>query len=151
MVRADVANTLSEVFVCHAALRKRTAQWKPLSNPVATSPLVFSQPQPERDGILMVGDAVAFVDPFVGDGISLALRSGRLASESLLPFFAGAVSLGEAARAYRFAYERQLAPVFRMSSKLRRMLSLPRIIRTPILSLLEKSPAITQLLVSKTR
>jgi menaquinone-9 beta-reductase len=151
MVRADVANTLSEVFICHAALRKRTAQWKPLSDPVATSPLVFSQPQPERDGILMAGDAVAFVDPFVGDGISLALRSGRLASESLLPFFAGAVSLVEAARTYRFAYERQLAPVFRMSSKLRRMLSLPQIIRTPILSLLEKSPAITQLLVSKTR
>lgn len=101
--------------------------------------------------MLMAGDAAAFVDPFVGDGISLALRSGSLAGESLRPFFAGNISLAEAVRNYCSAYERRLAPVFRMSSKLRRMLSLPQIIRTPILSLLEKSPAIKQYLVSKTR
>ena len=151
MVRADVASTLSEVFICHPALQERSREWKPLSDPVSTSPLVFSEPQPERDGILMAGDAAAFVDPFVGDGISLALRSGSLASECLLPFFAGSLSLAQAARNYRSAYEQQLAPVFHMSSKIRRMLSLPQIIRTPILSLLEKSPAIKQYLVSKTR
>jgi flavin-dependent dehydrogenase len=151
MVCTDVASTLSEVFICHPALRERSRQWKPLSDPVSTSPLVFREPQPERDGILMAGDAAAFVDPFVGDGISLALRSGSLAAESLLPFFAGDVSLAEAARNYVSAYERRLAPVFRMSSKIRRMLSLPQIIRTPILALLEKSPAIAHYLVSRTR
>ncbi|HXM61917.1 MAG TPA: FAD-dependent oxidoreductase [Terriglobales bacterium] len=151
MVRADVGSTLSEVFICHPALQERSREWKPLSDPVSTSPLVFSEPQPERDGILMAGDAAAFVDPFVGDGISLALRSGSLASECLLPFFAGSLSLAQAARNYRSAYEQRLAPVFHMSSKIRRMLSLPQIIRTPILSLLEKSPAIKQYLVSKTR
>ena len=41
----------------------------------------------------MAGDAAGFVDPFVGDGISLALRSGRLAGECLIPFFAGTISL----------------------------------------------------------
>jgi menaquinone-9 beta-reductase len=151
MVRADVASTLSEVFVCHPALHERSRRWKPLSDAVSTSPLVFSEPQPERDGILMAGDAAGFVDPFVGDGISLALRSGSLAGECLLPFFTGKLSLAEAARDYRSAYERQLSPVFRTSSKLRRMLSLPQIIRAPILSLLGKSPAIKQYLVSKTR
>lgn len=151
MVRADVANTLPEVFSCHPALHERSRRWKPLSDPVSTSPLVFREPQPERAGMLMAGDAAAFVDPFVGDGISLALRSGSLAGESLRPFFAGNISLAEAVRNYCSAYERRLAPVFRMSSKLRRMLSLPQIIRTPILSLLEKSPAIKQYLVSKTR
>ena len=151
MVRADVASTLAEVFACHAALRERTRGWKVLSDPVSTSPLVFREPQPERDGILMAGDAAAFVDPFVGDGISLALRSGSLAAECLIPFFAGAISLRKAASNYRAAHERRLGPVFRTSSKIRWMLGLPQRVRIPLLRLLEKTPAITRYLVSKTR
>jgi 2-polyprenyl-6-methoxyphenol hydroxylase-like FAD-dependent oxidoreductase len=151
MVRADVASTLPEVFLGHAALQERSCHWAPLSDAVSTSPLVFREPQPERDGILMAGDAAAFVDPFVGDGISLALRSGRLAGECLIPFLAGGISLPEAARDYRAIYERRLTPVFRTSSRIRRLLSLPQTLRTPILRLLEKTPAITRYLVSKTR
>jgi flavin-dependent dehydrogenase len=151
MVRADRASSLTEVFSCHPGLQERSCRWRPLGDSVSTSPLVFRQPLAEKDGILMAGDAAGFVDPFVGDGISLALRSGSLAGECLVPFFAGNLSLAEAARNYRSAYEQRLASVFRMSSKLRQMLSLPQIIRAPILSLLEKSPAIKQYLVSKTR
>ena len=151
MVRADVATTLPEVFLCHPQLQERSRKWKPLGDPVTTSPLVFREPQPERDGILMVGDAAAFVDPFVGDGISLALRSGRMAGDSLMSFFAGKMSLPEAAGNYRATYERHLAPVFRASSKIRRMLRLPQTVRSPILGLLQKSPAITRYIVRKTR
>ena len=93
MVRADVASTLPEVFARHPALRERSRNWSPLSDPVSTSPLIFRQPQPERDGMLMVGDAAGFVDPFVGDGISLALRGGALAAHCLASFFAGETSL----------------------------------------------------------
>jgi flavin-dependent dehydrogenase len=151
MVRADVASTLPDVFICHPALQERSRGWKPVSDPVSTSPLVFREPQPERNGVLMVGDAAAFVDPFVGDGVSLALRSGSLAGECLIPFLAGRISLPEAARGYRTNYERRLTPVFRRSSKIRRMLALPHVIRTPILSLVENTPAIRRLLVRKTR
>jgi flavin-dependent dehydrogenase len=151
MVRADVASSLHEVFLRHPALQERSRGWKPLGDPVSTSPLIFREPQPERDGVLMTGDAAAFVDPFVGDGISLALRSGRLAGECLVPFFAGSSSLPEAASNYREIYEGQLARVFRTSSKIRWMLGLPHSLRTPILSLLEKAPAITRYMVSKTR
>ncbi len=55
--------------------------------PVTTSPLVFHKPEPLQNAMLQVGDAAAFVDPFIGDGISLALRSGALAAECLSPFF----------------------------------------------------------------
>jgi menaquinone-9 beta-reductase len=151
MVRADVATTLPEVFACHPALRERSRGWSPLTEPVSTSPLVFREPQPDRDGMLMAGDAAAFVDPFVGDGISLALRSGRLAGECLLPFFAAGISLPQAVRNYRSAYERRLAPVFRTSSKIRRMLDLPQAVRAPIVRVLQKTPAITRYLVAKTR
>jgi len=151
MVRTDVGLALPDVFGRHSALLERSRGWKPLSTPVSTSPLLFREPQPDRDGILMVGDAAGFVDPFVGDGISLALRSGSLAGESLIPFLGGSISLTEAVRDYRSTYERRLTPLFRTSSKLRRMLSLPKTVRIPILRLLERTPAITRYLVIKTR
>jgi flavin-dependent dehydrogenase len=151
MVRAEVASTLLQVFDQHAALRERSRHWQPLSDPVSTSPLIFRQPQAERDGILMVGDAAGFVDPFVGDGISLALRSGALAAQSLTPFLIGKASLPEALHSYRQAYQHRLIPIFRASSKIRQMLRLPRPVRKPLLSLLGKTPALTRILVDKTR
>ncbi len=35
------------------------------------------------DGCLLVGDAAGFVDPFTGEGISFAIRSGQLAAQTL--------------------------------------------------------------------
>jgi menaquinone-9 beta-reductase len=151
MVRADVASTLAEVLDRHAALHERSRKWQRISDSVATSPLIFRDPQPQRQGVLRAGDAAGFVDPFVGDGISLALRSGSLAAECLAPFLADEISLAEAARKYRNAYQHSLLPVFRNSSKIRRLLTLPRPVRNSALFFLERAPAISAYLVRKTR
>jgi menaquinone-9 beta-reductase len=151
MVRADTANTLNEVLVQHPALEERAQSWKPLFDAVSTSPLVFRKPEAVRDGLPMAGDAAGFVDPFVGDGISLALRSGALAAECLRPAFGGAISLQSAVERYREEYQRQLAPVFRASSAIRRLLQLPRTVRRPLISLVNASPKIAQLMISATR
>lgn len=151
MVRADVAKSLPEVFALHPALRERSRHWQPLSEPVATSPLIFHHPEPVRRNLLQAGDAATFVDPFIGDGISLALRSGVLAAGSLDPFFCGRISLPDAAETYRTAYETGLARVFRASSQIRRLLQWPAAVRKPILSVLEHTPAVTKFLMAKTR
>ena len=151
MVRADVATTMPEMLALHPALRERSSGWRALSNPVTVGPLLFHKPQPQSDGILRVGDSAAFVDPFVGDGISLALRSGALAAECLGPFFSGMIDIREALRRYTTQYERQLTPVFQTSARIRRLLRLPRALRAPILLALEKTPAIARHLVSSTR
>ncbi len=55
-------------------------------------PFLFTGPlDPGWRGVrgLEAGDAVAFLDPFTGDGISLALRSGRLAARAALRMLAG--------------------------------------------------------------
>jgi menaquinone-9 beta-reductase len=151
MVRADVANTLDKVFALHPALQERSSRWEALMEPVSTSPLIFREPEPERDGILMVGDAAGFVDPFVGDGISLALRSGALAAQSLMPFVRRGATLEQSMGRYRKEYSLRLAPVFRTSSRIRKMLLFPQALRKPALSVLERVPALTRFLVSKTR
>ena len=120
MVRADVATTLPEVFAQHPALRERSAAWKQIGDTVSTSPLVFSPPQPIRNGIACVGDAAGFVDPFIGDGISLALHSGVLAGQ-----YMARGNFSSALDQYADEYARRLLPVFRRSARLRRILSLP--------------------------
>jgi menaquinone-9 beta-reductase len=151
MVRSDVAGTLSEVFQLHPALGERAAKWQPQSEPVSTAPLLFRQPRPVHEHILAIGDAAGFVDPFVGDGISLALRSGALAAECLSAFFAERISLADAARDYAEEYQRRFGGVFRSSSGIRQMLQLPGVVRRPVLAMLQNFPVITQYFVKKTR
>jgi flavin-dependent dehydrogenase len=151
MVRADAASKLTEVFALHPALAARSVAWRGMSEPVSVSPLIFRKPQPVRDGVMMAGDAAAFVDPFVGDGISLALRSGAWAGQCLLPFFREEVPLAQAVGQYARTYEQRFTSVFRTSSRIRRALRLPRPVRGPLLVVLQKTPKITKYLVSKTR
>jgi flavin-dependent dehydrogenase len=151
MVRPDAGSSLHQVFSRHPALQERSQQWSQVSDLVTTSPLIFRKPTPEGGGILLAGDAAGFVDPFVGDGISLALRSGAMAADSLGGFFAGSQSLSEACVAYREGYRRELLPVFRTSSRIRRLFSLPRTIRIPVARLFQRAPALTDYLVRKTR
>lgn len=151
MVKAEVASTFAEIVKRNADLTERARNWRPLTDPVTTAPLIFFDPQPECDGVLMAGDAAGFVDPFVGDGISLALRSGALAARCLVPFLRGEASLSAATQTYGSAYANWLRPVFRTSARVRRMLLLPRALRQPIVSILERTPALTSYLVSKTR
>jgi len=151
MVRTDVARSLPELFALRPALRERAARWETLTEPVSVAPLVFKKPEPARDGILMVGDAAGFVDPFAGDGISLALRSGTLAAQCLAGFFAGEISLEVAIRRYAKEYAQRMAPVFRASSRIRRMLAMPRMVRKPVVFILQYAPAITRYVVRKTR
>ena len=151
MVRADVATRLEDVFLREPRLLERSKRWKPLSPPIATAPLLFRKPVPVKDGVFRAGDAAGFVDPFVGDGMSLAFRGGTLAANSLRPFLRGAATFDQATTGYLQAYEECIAPVFRASSFLRRMLALPWTVRRPVLRVLETFPALPRLMMSKTR
>jgi menaquinone-9 beta-reductase len=151
MVRANVARTLAEVLRCHPTLLKRSRGWTPLMDTVSTSPLVFHDPEPVQGPMLQVGDSATFVDPFIGDGISLALRSGELAAACLVSFFRSERSLELAMADYCKLYEERLAGVFRASSKLRNMLRWPSLVRKPVLAVLQRTPAITRQFVKMTR
>jgi flavin-dependent dehydrogenase len=152
MVRADIASNLSEVFEQNSVLRERSRNWQQLTESVSTSPLIFRRPRPTSGNVLVAGDAAGFVDPFVGDGISLALRSGDLAARSLMPFLANKISLPQAVHSYRQAYEREFSSVFRTSAKIRQVFFLfPRVLRIMFLGALERSPAMTRYLMQHTR
>ena len=124
MVRSDIASTLDQVLACHPELWRRSREWEAISEPVATAPLIFREPLPvAADGVLNVGDAAGFIDPFAGGGIAIALRSGEKAAVS-------------SAREYAGWYRRQILPAFRAAARFRTVVSTPRWARACVFALL---------------
>jgi flavin-dependent dehydrogenase len=64
------------------ALRGRIAPLSRAMGWLVTGPLVFSSALPVAAGQYPAGDALGFIDPFTGSGISAALETGCLAGEA---------------------------------------------------------------------
>jgi len=150
MLRADAAHSIERALALHPRLWERSRAWQHVSEAMATSPLVFAPPDAKESGVLFAGDAAGFIDPFVGDGISLALRSGAMAASALAEVWTGKRTLGEAAAAYRRQYERELHPLFRNAGWLRQLTSVPRVLHRPVMTALGL-PRVTRFLFGKTR
>ena len=150
MVRADSARSLEEVCAAHPELWRRYQEWTPLFPTVTTSPLYFRAPVTCDQGVLLAGDAAGFIDPFAGDGISLALQSGTLAAESLVGFLQGKVALDQAQQQYAQTYSKRLAPAFRNSARLRKLLAAPVWVRSMLLGVLGTCP-VARMIVRGTR
>jgi flavin-dependent dehydrogenase len=88
-------------------------------------------------GLLAVGDAASFIDPFTGSGILMALESGELAAQAIarwLPQLSDAVSFQSLADDYRSRYARQFNARLRVCSAMRRAAFVPRLAETAILA-----------------
>jgi len=151
LVRPGVASTLEEVLCRHPLLAARSRSWIAAFAPVSTFPVILRQPAPVSGGILNAGDAAGFVDPFIGDGIALALRGGNLATRNLHAFLRGQSRLKQSLEGYELAYRHSLGPAYRASSLLRRFLGVPRGVRSALLSACESSPRLARYLVAATR
>ena len=87
-----------------------TAKWR--SAPVA-APL--GEPAPcAGTGVLLVGDAARLADPFLGEGIYYAIKSGSLAADALLAGQAGA----DVAARYEAAVAEAIWPDLRAASRI---------------------------------
>jgi flavin-dependent dehydrogenase len=150
MAQSDAARTLTEVFSLHPELWKRSRDWESLFPTLTTSGLAFQRPETEFEQMMLVGDAAGFIDPFAGDGISLALHSGVLAANTILPFLAGKSSLEEAHREYRNTYQKRFAAAFRNAGTMRKVLAAPEWCRSAAMSLARLEP-VARALVRSTR
>jgi flavin-dependent dehydrogenase len=74
----------------------------------AMGPLAYRVAPPREGGVLLVGDAAGFYDPFTGEGIYTALRSAELAAETI----AGARRAGDVSAAVLAAYRRARHALF---------------------------------------
>ena len=65
------------------ALEKRLRGAVQVSPVVTTAPVHLARRRAAQGGVLMAGDASGFLDPFTGEGISVALHSGRMAAQAV--------------------------------------------------------------------
>ena len=86
--------------------------WRAIYEPITCAPVRFAPPSPLRNRVLQCGDAAAFIDPFAGDGMSLALHSGVLAAEH---------ALSDTVNEYAKEYTQRFASAFRSAAWMRKL------------------------------
>lgn len=150
MVRSDIATNLPEVFSLDGTLARRAHSWEQVTKAAATAPLIYREPTPILGNLICVGDAAAFIDPFVGDGISIALRTGSLAARELQGVFRQETALSLARASYLRNYERMFAPSIAAASLLRRLMFWPRPLQIAVFEVL-RTPGVLPYLIRKTR
>jgi len=88
------------------------------------------------EGLIAVGDAAAFIDPFSGSGMLIALESGELAAQTIINQFEALrqnASFASLAREYRLKYRKRFDSRLRICSLLRRAAFVPSLAEAAIL------------------
>ena len=86
----------------------------------ALGPLAHRVTPPRAGGVLLVGDAAGFYDPFTGEGVFTALRSAELAVETL----ARALRAGDVSAPALSAYEHARRTAFAGKERVTRALQM---------------------------
>lgn len=80
----DAERVMREVLMKNSRAADTLAAARPRSEWLAVALERFGRHEPAPfDGLLAVGDAAAFIDPFTGSGMLMALESGALAAEAV--------------------------------------------------------------------
>jgi flavin-dependent dehydrogenase len=88
------------------------------------------------NGLLTIGDAASFIDPFTGSGMLMALESGAVAAETIVQWLGSAADAQQVesiARDYKRKYTRRFDSRLRVSGLLRRAAFVPYLAETAIL------------------
>jgi len=145
--------------------RERLLELTVLSNPVArsrlrgavvvdawlgTGPLSFGRKQNVK-GVIAIGDAGAFIDPFTGSGILLALTTGEMVADVInRAFDAGVCSPDLIARRYQKRHRAIFNWRFRAASLLRRLAFKPAA-RKLVVPVIARHQPLVRLLALSTR
>lgn len=102
------------------------------------------------EGLITVGDAAAFIDPFTGSGILLALESAKIASASISASFASGYQFNKLAAEYERNYASAFNARLRVCFVLRYAAFIPFLAEATI-SLLSVSSGLRRRLAQATR
>ena len=102
-------------------------------------------------GLLTVGDAAAFIDPFTGSGMLMALESGALAADVLTRALRGGGDFAALAADYRACYRARFDARLRVCSLLRRAAFAPPAVTAAAALALNVSTSLRRALARATR
>src|SRR5215468_11124469 len=117
---------------------------------LGTGPITYGRRRP-KPGVISIGDAGAFIDPFTGSGILLALSSGELAAEAISQaFYAGVSDVEVIAKRYDRLHRAKFGWRFRACAILRAAAFSPTA-RNALVTAMTRWRPLTKLIAQSTR
>ncbi len=152
--RGDAFEIMKEVVFKNAQARRSLRDSRPIDDWLAVPIESYGRsPLAPANGLLTIGDAAAFIDPFTGSGILMALESSRIAADAITRGLDGLFT-DECYEQISEDYKRQHNAAFdqrlRLCSRLRRAAFVPRLAEVMIMGL-SLSQGVTKRLARATR
>lgn len=130
----------------HPELRQRFAQAVRAKKLLVTGPMAQRTACPQHDGILFIGDAAGFFDPFTGQGIYLALHSAVLAATVAHCALRRGDLSARNLRSYVLAHQRAFRDKYRLSALIQLGLRIPWL-ANHVIGRLARCPALADTVV----
>ncbi len=129
---SDAGRVMREVLMRNARAAETLKSARAVTEWLGVSLENFGRHEPvPAEGLLAIGDAAAFIDPFTGSGMLMALESGELAASALAEWLpqsrrGGVEDFETLARSYRARYGERFDARLRLCGLLRRAAFAPR-------------------------
>jgi flavin-dependent dehydrogenase len=147
--RADLEDFASRRIAAEPAVSARLGGAAPAGALRAIGPIACGARRTVADGVLLVGDAAEFFDPFTGEGVGTALHGAELAAATLHQgLLSGDLSAAALSR-YEVLRRAAFASRFRVDRALQRILGRRRLTDF-VAARLEREPALADLLAQVT-
>ncbi|MBA3868736.1 MAG: hypothetical protein H0X30_06255, partial [Anaerolineae bacterium] len=117
---------------------------------LSISQVPFVSKQVVVNDILMAGDSAGLIAPVAGDGMGMALQTGRMAADVLDLYLTDQISAAKMCKQYRRLWWRTFGLRLRLSRVLQVFMLRPNWL-TPGLRMMNSVPALGRLLVTHTR
>lgn len=126
--KVNLKDTLTTLLKTHPHLVERFKDARPLETIKGYGlPLGSKKRNISGERFLLLGDAAALIDPFSGEGIANAIRSGRVAADHLVNCFAKKDFSAAFNKGYDKEIYRRMWNEFKISRTLQRVVQYPRL------------------------
>jgi geranylgeranyl reductase family protein len=124
--KINLKEMLQKLIETHPHLKERFAGATPLETPKGFGlPLGSEKRAISGERFLLLGDAAGLIDPFSGEGIGNAMRSGRVAAAHLLDCFRYQNFSADFNKKYDQEIYKRMGTEFRISSSLQKLCRYP--------------------------
>jgi len=126
--KVNLKDKLSEIISTHPNVKDRFKNAKPTENIQGYGLPIGSKKRPiSGNRFLLLGDAASLIDPFTGEGIGNAMRSGRIAAEHLIKAFDQDAFDEKFNKGYDKVIYHKMWNELRVSRSLQKLLKFPRL------------------------
>ena len=124
--RVNLKAALQKIITTHPNVAPRFAHAQPIDEVRGFGLPIGSKKRPiSGERFMLIGDAASLIDPFTGEGIGNAIRSGRIAAEHLKQCFKSQDFSAKAMRGYDREVYRKMWSELKTSRAMQQLLNYP--------------------------